>query len=111
VLFNVVNMFPWGEKTEGAMPLQMRYEAANCKLFFTWEMARDITAVWRAAAAAAWRGEKCVPGSTTNSDGTMGGIPGYTEKVVDQYGLGDGPGALRRKWSGLGNPGNMGSAA
>lgn len=97
VLFNVVNMFPWGEKVEGAVPLQMRYEAANCKLFFTWEMARDITAVWGAAAAAAWRGGKCVPGSTTNADGTMGGIPGYTEKVVDQYGLGDGPGALGRK--------------
>ncbi|KAH6844535.1 hypothetical protein B0I37DRAFT_312394 [Chaetomium sp. MPI-CAGE-AT-0009] len=95
--FNAVNFLPWGEKTEGAVPLQVRYEAANCKLFYTWEMARDITAVWRAAAAAAWRGGKCVPGSTTNADGAMGGIPGYTKKVEDQYGLGKGPGALRGK--------------
>jgi hypothetical protein len=37
----------------------------------------------------------------TTADGqvlhTIGGIPGYTEKVVDQHGLGDGPGALRCK--------------
>ncbi|EAQ91769.1 hypothetical protein CHGG_00004 [Chaetomium globosum CBS 148.51] len=95
VSFNVVNMFPWGEEMEeGEVPLQMRYEAANCKLFFTWDMARDITAVWGAAAAAAWQGGQCVPGSTTNEEGTMGGIPGYTEKVADQYKLGDGPGVF-----------------
>jgi hypothetical protein len=57
-------------------------------------MAKDITAMWKAVADAAWRKGKCVPGSTTNADGTMGGVPGYTKAVEDQYKLGSGPGAL-----------------
>jgi hypothetical protein len=82
---------------QGEIPLQFRYEAANCRLFFTWEMARDITALWKAVAGAAWRGKKCAPGSTTNSDGTIGGVPGYTKMVEDRYRLGKGAGALRGK--------------
>jgi hypothetical protein len=81
----------------GSVPLQFRYEAANCRLFYTWDMARDITAVWKAAAGVAWEGAKCVPGSTTNADGTMGSVPEYSKKVEDQYGVGKGPGSLGKK--------------
>ena len=72
--FIVANMLPSGEE-KGGVPLQMRYEAANCKLFFMWEMAREIEAVWRAISGVAWRGAKCVKGSTTNGDDTIGGVP------------------------------------
>ncbi|KAK4148577.1 hypothetical protein C8A00DRAFT_38847, partial [Chaetomidium leptoderma] len=81
----------------GGVPLQFRYEAANCRLFFTWAMATDITAVWEAVAGAAWYGGKCAVGSTTNADGTMGGVPKYSKKVEDQYRLGKGPGAMGGK--------------
>lgn len=95
ISFNAANTLPLREAGEkGGVPLQFRYEAANCRLFYTWEMARDISAVWRAAADVAWRGGRCVPGSTTNADGTMGGVPGYTRAVEDQYRLGKGPGAV-----------------
>jgi hypothetical protein len=101
VTFNVGEMLPFkgnaSELGQGEIPLQFRYEAANCRLFFTWEMARDITALWKAVAGAAWRGKKCAPGSTTNSDGTIGGVPGYTKMVEDRYRLGKGAGALRGK--------------
>jgi hypothetical protein len=101
VTFNVADIVPYeGNSTDlgrGELPLQMRYEAANCRLFYTWDMARDITAVWKAVAGVAWRGERCAPGSTTNADGTMGGVPGYTKLVEDRYGLGNGPGAVGRK--------------
>ena len=93
IKFNLANMLPFNASAD-AQPLQFTYEAANCRLFFTWEMARDITAAWKAVADAAWRKGKCVPGSTTNPDGTMGGVPGYTKAVEDQYKLGSGPGAL-----------------
>jgi hypothetical protein len=99
--FNVGEMLPYNGNAsdlgQGEIPLQFRYEAANCRLFFTWEMARDITALWKAVAGAAWRGKKCAPGSTTNSDGNIGGVPGYTKMVEDRYRLGKGPGALRGK--------------
>ncbi|KAK4444824.1 hypothetical protein QBC34DRAFT_474028 [Podospora aff. communis PSN243] len=41
---NLMNMVPLGER-EDATPLQFRYEAANCRVFFTWEMARSAEEV------------------------------------------------------------------
>ncbi|KAL2146372.1 hypothetical protein VTI28DRAFT_4125 [Corynascus sepedonium] len=92
--FNVADTLLPGEDDAEVVPMQFRYEAANCRLFFTWDMARNITAVWKATAGAAWRGAKCVPGSTTNADGTIGGVPKYRKEVEDQYRLGKGPGAV-----------------
>ena len=91
--FNVANMIPLNA-SDDAIPYQFLYEAANCKLFFTWEMARDVTAIWKAAASAAWGQGKCVKGSTTTSDGTLGGMVPYDEGVDDEYRLGAGPGSL-----------------
>lgn len=105
VMFNAAEVLPYDDNKgnvsdalgQGEVPLQFRYEAANCRLFYTWDMARDITAVWKAVARVAWRGQKCAPGSTTNSDGTMGAVPGYTKLVEDRYRLGKGAGAVGRK--------------
>ena len=91
---NLMNLSPV-EEGDGAVPAQMRYEAANCKLFFTWEMMRDITVLWREVVDVTWGEGRCVAGSTTNDDGTMGWTaPGYTAAVEDEYKLGPGPGAL-----------------
>ncbi|GAB1317927.1 Tail specific protease domain-containing protein [Madurella fahalii] len=97
--FNLANTLPLGELGEEGedkkVPMQFRYTAANCRLFFTWEMARDITALWRAVAEVAWGGGKCVPGSTVNEDGTMGdGTVGYTGEVEDKYKLPRGAGSV-----------------
>ncbi|KAK0624444.1 hypothetical protein B0T14DRAFT_196434 [Immersiella caudata] len=93
VHINLANLVPLGEEPD-ALPLQFRYRAANCKIFFTWEMARDITAIWRKVIDVAWKGGRCVEGSTTEKGGAMGGLPEYDESVKDEYTLGDGPGAL-----------------
>lgn len=97
VSFNVANMVPLGvdgEEGDGGLPLQFRYEAANCRLFYTWEMARRIEAVWSAVVGVAWGGGRCVEGSTTEADGRMGGVPKFREGVEDRYKLGKGPGAV-----------------
>ncbi|TWU70924.1 hypothetical protein ED733_001034 [Metarhizium rileyi] len=53
-------------------PLHFKYEAANCKLFYTREMILDIKESWKRVANTAFRNGPCVPGSTVNQDGTMG---------------------------------------
>ncbi len=73
----------------------MRYEAVNCRVFYTWEMAPGVEAIWKKVAAVAWRGGRCAKGSTTEEDDIIGGWPGYTQKVEARYKLGRGPGALR----------------
>ncbi|KPM35436.1 hypothetical protein AK830_g11146 [Neonectria ditissima] len=63
-------------------PVHFRYEAAHCRLFYTQRMTMDIREQWRFAAAVAWHGAKCVPGSTSNADGTMGKEPlAYDDRV------------------------------
>ncbi|KAK4196429.1 hypothetical protein QBC40DRAFT_234455 [Triangularia verruculosa] len=100
--YNLGNMFPYdldkgeiiGDKH---LPLQMRYEAAHCKLFFTWEMMREVTAIWKAVKEVAWGGGKCVKGSSTGPDGRIGDkTVTYSKEVEDKYKLGKGPGSLER---------------
>ncbi|KAK3899518.1 hypothetical protein C8A05DRAFT_18050 [Staphylotrichum tortipilum] len=92
--FNVDNTVPLKEGG-GGMPLQMRYEAADCRVFGTWEMATDASALWSRVVDVAWKGGRCVPGSTGRGDGRMGGERvGYQKRVEDRYSLGKGPGAL-----------------
>ncbi|TLD11941.1 hypothetical protein PspLS_11298 [Pyricularia sp. CBS 133598] len=69
-----------------AVPLQFSYEAAHCRRFYTAENFMDQKTVWADAAAVAWKGAKCVRGSTVNGDGTIGkggldGAPGYSDSL------------------------------
>ncbi|KAK2037452.1 peptidase S41 family protein [Colletotrichum somersetense] len=74
-------------------PVQFRYEAANCKLFYTWDTLTNMTSLWSAVADVKWNGARCVKGSTTNDDGTMGtSTPGYSEKVLSGFAWAAGPG-------------------
>ncbi|KAK1524624.1 peptidase S41 family protein [Colletotrichum paranaense] len=74
------------------VPMQFIYEAANCKLYYTWETLTNMTSLWTAVAMVKWNGAKCVPGSTTNDDYTIGSVPGYTNKVVSSFKWAAGPG-------------------
>ncbi|KAJ4263066.1 hypothetical protein NW762_006680 [Fusarium torreyae] len=53
-------------------PVHFRYEAANCRLFYTQRMLASPIESWRRARGVAWNEEPCVQGSTTNKDGTIG---------------------------------------
>lgn len=70
-----------GDDPDG-FPLHFKYQAANCKLFYTRKMAVDVTESWRQVAKIAFGNGTCVPGSTVNSDGTMGAkAPGFDPSV------------------------------
>ncbi|KAH7140934.1 hypothetical protein EDB81DRAFT_692483 [Dactylonectria macrodidyma] len=56
-------------------PVHFKYEAANGRLFYTQMMLKDVSEIWRRAAAVAWKGASCVLGSTKNQDGTMADEP------------------------------------
>ncbi|RDL38990.1 ClpP [Venustampulla echinocandica] len=43
-------------------PAQFLYEEADCRLFYEPEMLKDVGAIWKKAAAAAWGDAKCVAG-------------------------------------------------
>jgi len=45
------------------LPAQFVFEPADCRLFYTPEHVNNVTAVWKSAANAAWKGGKCVSGS------------------------------------------------
>ncbi|OHW89642.1 peptidase S41 family protein [Colletotrichum incanum] len=74
-------------------PVQFRYEAANCKLYYTWDTLTNMTNLWAAVADVKWNGGKCVSGSTTNDNDTMGSsTPEYSDKVVSNLKWAAGPG-------------------
>ncbi|MCJ1396944.1 hypothetical protein MMC11_000136 [Xylographa trunciseda] len=75
-------------------PLQFVYEAADCRLWYTPAMINDISAVWKAAATAAWSNQSlCVTNSTgdpsslsgaanaTSASGGAGRIPSPTKSA------------------------------
>lgn len=51
-------------------PAQFVYEPADCRLFYTPAMMANVTAIWRAAAAAAWGNLTCNAGSLPGSNST-----------------------------------------
>ncbi|KAI6385789.1 hypothetical protein MCOR07_010710 [Pyricularia oryzae] len=69
-----------------AVPLHFSYEAAHCRRFYRAENVVDHKTTWADAAAVAWKGAKCVKGSTVNGDATIGqggmdGAPAFSEDV------------------------------
>lgn len=56
---------------ESQLPLQFRYEPADCRIYYTPEMAVDETAVWKTVADTAFNGvSHCVAGTYGNTSGT-----------------------------------------
>ncbi|CAF3634376.1 unnamed protein product [Fusarium graminearum] len=78
-------------------PVQFRYEAANCRLFYTQLMAASPVAVWRRARGVAWNEEPCVPGSTTGKNGIIGDKTlKYNSRVRSRASGIKGPGMLKK---------------
>lgn len=77
-------------------PVHFRYEAANCRLFYTQRMVADPSVVWLHASAVAWEGAPCVSGSTANEDGTISDKTlKYDERVRSRAKGVQGPGSLK----------------
>ncbi|KAK6585749.1 hypothetical protein PZA11_002476 [Diplocarpon coronariae] len=49
------------------LPAQFVREEADCRMFYTGDMLTDVTALWKAAAGAAFNGERCVSGGLDSS--------------------------------------------
>lgn len=86
VVVNEANMVPANGKSN--ISLQFTYEAANWKLFYTWET------LWKRVVDVTWNGGKYVKGSTTENDGKMGGVPEFQMGVEDKHRLERGPGSV-----------------
>ncbi|TDZ33341.1 Peptidase S41 family protein ustP [Colletotrichum trifolii] len=79
-------------------PVQFHYEAANCKLFYTWDTLTNMTNLWSVVADVKWNGARCVRGSTTNDDDTMGtSTPSYSEEVLSGFTWAAGPGDVAQR--------------
>ncbi|KAL8372183.1 hypothetical protein RB595_001807 [Gaeumannomyces hyphopodioides] len=105
---NWYNEYPIGAPAD-APPLQFVYEAAHCRRFFRPENVRDPQTVWQDVADVAWRGAKCVKGSTVNADQTIpakGGLentPPYSDAVRFEAKY-TGPGAVNNGLAPSGTP-------
>lgn len=78
-------------------PVHFRYEAANCRLFYTQRMLADPSETWRHVSAVGWNGAPCVSGSTVNTDGTIGDKAlKYDVRVRSRARGVQGPGSLKK---------------
>ncbi|KAK2770515.1 peptidase s41 family protein [Colletotrichum kahawae] len=94
--FNYRNAY--ARKNAHGEPEHFRYEAANCRLFYTEKMIVDPVAVWTASYDATWNKGKCVARSTVNTDDTIGdGTVAYSAGVKSKASAYAGPGALSYK--------------
>ena len=55
------NILP--DHVDDGLPAQYVVEEADCRLFYTLDMVKDVRALWKGAADAAWNGAKCVAGN------------------------------------------------
>lgn len=60
---------------ESVTPLEFTYEAADCRLFYTGDMIRDVTNVWKKTVDAHWGDAKqtCVDDSVGHESSLSGG--------------------------------------
>jgi hypothetical protein len=83
---------------ESETPLEFVYEASDCRLWWTSDMVRDVTALWKKVASVQWGGEKeklCVKGSTNHISSLSGAM---TEQALAQgEGEGEGGGKPKKK--------------
>jgi hypothetical protein len=93
-----LNLFNAYTRNNSDMPVQFLYEAANCRRFYTLDTMRNMSHMWESIADVAWHGAKCAPGSSTNTDGTIGDttLP-YTPAVRSTVPPLKGPGSLSYK--------------
>ncbi|KAM0323267.1 hypothetical protein ACHAQA_008858 [Verticillium albo-atrum] len=93
---------------DDAAPLQFVYEAANCRLFYTWDTLTELQNLWEAVYDVKWDGASCVSGSTTNRDNTIAdSAPSFSQDYVSKFTWTPGPGDVSdRPPTGPGGSGN-----
>jgi hypothetical protein len=70
-------------KDDKQIPLEFIYEAADCRLFYTSSMIRNVTAVWYAGYDAQWRTRaSCVEGSINHTSSLSSGCNSVTSNVT-----------------------------
>ncbi|KAK0651053.1 hypothetical protein B0T16DRAFT_503206 [Cercophora newfieldiana] len=93
------------EKDPNGPPTHFLYEAANCRRFYKASYLTDITTLWNDIADVAWKGAKCVSGSTPNSDSKISNsVVEWSDnlKVFSQVSIYDGPGSqTNQEWLAL----------
>ncbi|PSN60256.1 hypothetical protein BS50DRAFT_604824 [Corynespora cassiicola Philippines] len=62
---------------DSGVPLEFQYEAADCRLFYTAGMVRDVQEVWKKTVDARWgdASQVCVEGSVGHESSLSGGAP------------------------------------
>jgi hypothetical protein len=56
------------DHVKDGLAAQFVREDADCRLFYTKEMIKDVTSVWKKVVNTAWRGDKCVHGGLAGRD-------------------------------------------
>jgi len=79
---SINSMDVWSNFSSADAPVEFVWEPAYCRLFYTADTLRDISAMWKQVADVAWHGGKCVPGSTANADGTIGAKPPVSKETA-----------------------------
>ncbi|KAK6073086.1 peptidase S41 family protein [Seiridium cupressi] len=74
------------------LPLQFEYQAADCRLFYTYENIRNPATTWLAASQAIWGNGSCVPGSTGGRGSRLGGSQGGNGTSTEDGGSSTGGG-------------------
>jgi hypothetical protein len=75
--FNLRNAYKPNDPTQ--TPLQFIYEAANCRIFYTYDDLLQVDNLWKRVYQTTWGNFTCVPGSTINSNN---GIPSLANATV-----------------------------
>lgn len=65
------------EGDEAQIPLQLVFELANCKIFYTYDTAMHPSKLWEKVHRIAWKGGKCACGGMNTDVGNNGtGVSG-----------------------------------
>jgi hypothetical protein len=82
-------------KDPSGIPVQFLYEAAHCRLFYTWDTLTNMEKLWEVIAEVKWGNGACVDKSTTDESNIMGTVaPAYSPEVRSNYSWIPGPGDL-----------------
>lgn len=92
ISFNFRNAYA---DADSLVPLQFVYEAAQCRRFYTYKMTRKPVEVWKVAANVAFRGGRCVEGSSLGKNNKMSSDRPKLDraKVASRLAPYDGPGS------------------
>jgi hypothetical protein len=66
-------------------PLQFIYEAANCRLFYTYPDLQQVSSLWKRVYDTVWGNGTCVEGSTTSNNNIISKIANDTVPFSEKF--------------------------